>query len=286
MRMRRASSLAIAVLLAAALSPACTDEASRAKGTKGEKPKDSPGWMVVEDEVWYPWRFEPMLWAHNAQVHYRAHEEHAAANELRKAESWLRFAQGHALPETRKALDAAASDLHSLAADLGQGKVVKAARLDYALARADHALAQWHYFRAKEGAARSEQADAAMHLRAAARYLEHAAASARYDHGAEAATYFDDVDEYGRVMDEGATIEPDRLARQLTALERQIHKMATTLDEVATGTHHCRVLGPGEHCPPVAPTATRRSRSDQGDGRAKVSPLKPLRNAADRSPSV
>ena len=233
MRTRRTSLLAMAVLLAAGLSPACAAEGSRAKSTKGEKPKDSPGWVVVEDEVWYPWRFEPMLWEHNARVHYRAHEEQAAADELGKAESWLRFAAGHALPQTRKALEAAALDLHSLATDIRHGDIVTATRLDYALARADHALAQWHYFKAKEQAARSEEADAALHLRAAARYLEHAAASARYEYGAETTTYFEDIDEYGRVIDEGATIEPDRLANNLTALDREIKKMATTLDKAA-----------------------------------------------------
>jgi hypothetical protein len=188
---------------------------------------------VVEDEVWYPWRFEPMLWEHNARVHYRQHEEEAAANELRKAESWLRFAEGHALPETRKALEAAASDLHSLAADIARQEVVKAARLDLALARADHALAQWHYFKARDALGRLEASDAAMHLRSAARYLEHAAASARLEYGAETAAFFESIDEDGRVIDEVATIEPDRLSSRLTSLEREISKMATTLADVA-----------------------------------------------------
>jgi hypothetical protein len=232
MKMRRTGLLAIVALLGAGLSSARAVETGQAKDAKGEKPKDSPGWVVVEDEVWYPWRFEPMVWEHNARVHYRQHEEEAAANELRKAESWLRFAQGHALPETRKALEAAASDLHSLAADIGHGKVVKAARLDLALAQADHALAEWHYFKARDALGRLEASDAAMHLRSAARYLEHAATSARLEYGAETAAFFEDIDEDGRVIDEVATIEPDRLASHLAALEREISRMATTLDEV------------------------------------------------------
>jgi len=233
MRMRKTSVLAIAALLGAGLSSACAAESSQAKGTKGDQPEASPGWVVVENEVWYPWRFEPMAWEHNARVHYRQHEEKAAASELRKAESWLKFARADALPETQKALDTAASDLHSLARDLDQGKVVKASRLDYALARADHALAQWHYFKARDQVARSEEADAALHLRTAARYLEHAATSARFEYGPETAEFFEDVDEYGRVIDETAVVEPDRLASNLTGLEREINKMATSLDEAA-----------------------------------------------------
>jgi hypothetical protein len=233
MKMTKTSLLAVAALLAGGLSSACAAEAGHAKGTKGDKPNDSPGWVVVEDQVWYPWRFEPLTWEHNARVHYRQHEEKAAASELRKAESWLKFARAEALPETWSALDSAASDLHSLAADLDRGNVVKAARLDYALARADHALARWHYFKARDDAAASEESDAALHLQAAARYLEHAAASARYEYGPETAAVFEDIDEDGHVTDEVTTIEPDRLARDLTALEREIDKMATSLDEAS-----------------------------------------------------
>jgi pyruvate/2-oxoglutarate dehydrogenase complex dihydrolipoamide acyltransferase (E2) component len=233
MTKRGMSLLAIVALLAAGLSSACTAEASRSEKPKGDQSGDSAHSVVVKDAIWYPWRFEPMVWEDNARVDYRHHEEKAAVDELGKAESWLRFAASNALPETRKALEAAASDLHSLAGDLEQGKVVKADRLDYAVARADEALAQWHYFKAKEGAARSEEADAAMHLRTAASYLEHAAASARYPYGPKTTRFFEDIDEYGRVIDEGATIEPGPLASHLAALEQEIHRMATTLDEAA-----------------------------------------------------
>jgi hypothetical protein len=213
----------------------CTAEASRAGDTKGNEADDSSGRVVVEDTVWYPWRFEPMTWEHHAWMHYRQREEKAAANELRKAESWLKLAASHALPQSRDALDAAASDLHSLAADLEQGRVVKATRLRAAVARADDALAQWHYFKAREGVARSEEADAARHLRTAARYLEHAADSARSEYGPETIGFFEDIDEYGRVLDEGIAIEPSDLARHLDELERELTKMEKVLDATAEG---------------------------------------------------
>jgi hypothetical protein len=231
--MRRTSLLAVGTLLAAGLSVSCTAEASRAGDTKGNEADDSSGRVVVEDTVWYPWRFEPMTWEHNAWMHYRQREEKAAANELRKAESWLSMAASHALPRSRDALEAAAGDLHTLAADLEQGKVVKATRLGDAVARADDALAQWHYFKAREGLARSEEKDAALHLRTAARYLEHAADSARGEYGSETTSFFEDIDEYGRVIDEGVTIEPSDLTMHLDALERELKKMEKVLDSTA-----------------------------------------------------
>ena len=45
--------------------------------------------------------------------------------------------------------------------------------------------------------------------------------------------FFESIDEDGRVIDEVATIEPDRLSSRLTPLEREISKMATTLADVA-----------------------------------------------------
>ncbi|MGD8896974.1 MAG: hypothetical protein PVJ73_13135 [Acidobacteriota bacterium] len=229
--MRKTSLLTIAALLGAGLASACAAENGRTEDKKAEKPADSPSVAVIEDDVWLPWRFEPLVWEDSAQVHYRQKEEKAAANELRKAESWLKFAASHSLPESKKALQAAESDLASLAADLEQGNLVDATRLDYALARADHALAQWHYFRARAALGQMEETAAATDLRTAARYLQHAADSARYEYGPDTATFFEDMDEYGRAVDEGTTIEPNFLTSHLTALEREIQKMATTLDE-------------------------------------------------------
>lgn len=237
MEIRRKSSLAMAALLAAGLSAACTAEASRARDTNATKPDDSSGRVEVTEEIWYPWRFEPMIWEDNAWMHYRRHEEKEAAVELRKAESWLKFAGLHALPQSREALQRAASDLDSLATDLEHGQVEQAIVLRDALARADHALAQWHYFKARgrsdKADAAAEEADAALNLRTAARYLEHAAASVYDENGPETTTFFEDIDEYGRIIDQGVSIEPAQLARYLDAIQRELDRMAKTLETTA-----------------------------------------------------
>jgi hypothetical protein len=240
MAIKRRSLLAIVTLLTAGLSSACTANADRAKDTGGKEPNRASGGLEMKEEVWYPWRFESLVWEDDAWMHFRQHEEKAAADELRKSESWLKFAASHALPQSREALEAAASDLDALATDLEQGNVVKASRLRYAVARADDALADWHYFKARDGAGRSEdgtaaeeEADAALHLRTAARYLEHAAASARIEYGPQTTSFSEDIDEFGRVVDEGATIEPAHMARHLDDLEHELKTMAKTLEATA-----------------------------------------------------
>jgi hypothetical protein len=233
MKIRSKSLLAIATVLAAGLSAACASEAARAKDTSATRASDSSGQVVVQDEVWYPWRYEPMAWEQEAWANYQQREEKASARELRKTESWLNFAASHALPESQKALERAATDVNSVASDLEKGEVVKADRLGYALARADHALAEWHYFKARDDVGRLEEADAAVHLRTAARYLQHAATAADNAYGPETTSFFEDMDKYGDVTDEGVTVESNDVATHLDALKLELDKMAKTLDAAA-----------------------------------------------------
>jgi uncharacterized protein with PIN domain len=191
---------------------------------KGEKPKASPGWIVVEEDIWYPWVYEPLDWFHNADMQYRRSEEKAAAAELRKCEAWLKFAAGHAQPITKQSLDAAAADLHSLANDLEKGRISTARQFDNSLAKANRALAEWHYFQADKQLAQDEEQDAAQNLQAAARYLKCAADSARYEYGDDFVTTYDDLT--GWTVTERV---PNTLNQNLTVIKAELAKLGNTL---------------------------------------------------------
>ncbi|MCB1098915.1 MAG: hypothetical protein KDN22_25305 [Verrucomicrobiae bacterium] len=212
--------------IAIALSSSALAETKKVE--KGEKPAASPGWLVIEENFWVPWRYEPFDWFHNAQTHYRDQEEKAAASELRKAESWLNFAAGHALPMTKKSLEESAKDLEALAVDLDNGKVHHAANLDSALAKANRALAEWHYFKADESLARSEESDAAMNLQAAARYLRNAADSAKLEYGDEFVTVYDELSGWK----ESEPI-PNTLKDKLATIKGELDKLSGTLKKDA-----------------------------------------------------
>ena len=92
------------------------------------------------------------------------------------------LAAGHAMPETKKHLQEAATELKSVATDLEAGNVIAAKRLDASLAKAAHALATWHFYRAKESWGKTEEADAGKDLVMAANYLQNAANSANLTH--------------------------------------------------------------------------------------------------------
>ena len=227
--MRRTLVLTAIGLLAA--SPAMAGQGATKK--KGEKPAASPGWVIVEEDYFYPLRFEADEVFHDAQMHFRRGEEKAAANEITRAASWLNFAAGHGYPETQKDLKAAATELTSLAKDLRAGNLVAASRIDSVLARSAHALATWHYFMAQQSLAKDEMTFAAQDLQAASVYLQSAAKSAHLEYGAGAVAMFEDVDRDGRAVDEGVTIEPNRVQSHLDAIKAELNKMSATLKKDA-----------------------------------------------------
>ena len=214
--------LSLLALCSAIMLP--TAFAEDKKEDKGEKPTATPGWIVIEDDFWYPWAFEPIYWFDSAESHYRQRQEKAAASELRKAESWLNFAATHAQPITKKSLDEASAALKALADDLDKGKIGSMRDLDSAMVKANKALAEWHYFKADQNLAKSEEKDAAQNLQAAARYLKKAADSARYQYGSEFVSVYDDL--FGWTVTD---VVPNTLKSNLAVVKTEIGRLAATL---------------------------------------------------------
>lgn len=229
----RKALIAIAVLMMTC-QPAFAGQQTAKK--KGEKPAASPGWVIVEEDFFYPLRMEAAEILHNARVHYRKGEEKAAANKITQAVSWLKFAAGHGYPETQEDLKTAADELTALATDLRDGNTVAAVQMDASLARAAHSLAMWHYFKANESLARDELGFAAKDLQAAATYLQSAARSAHSEYGDDVVALFEDIDQDGKTVDEGVTVAPDRLQAHLTAVKAQLDRLARVLKRESTPT--------------------------------------------------
>ena len=228
--MRTIAKTLMGVLLATtALAATGAGAGPTATKTGGVKPVAEPGWVVVEEDWFYPLRMESVDALNNARYFYRRDNERAAADEIRKAASWLTYASGHALDHTKQALMSARTDLLTVADDLSTGKITDAARLDKALAGASSALAEWHYYRAREEFGKQESADAARDLEAAAAHLENAAFSAHMQYGPDTITVFDHVYRDGKLVSQGKTIDNDMVGKNLDGIETAVNTMARSL---------------------------------------------------------
>ena len=185
--------LAFATLMIAGMaSMALAGDTKKKTEPKGEKPKASPGWVVIEEDWWSPFFYDFSTAIHNARDRYRAKEERAAGAEIDKAISWLKYAQSQAETSTAEDLSTASNDLTDFSAMLKSGKQVLAMKLDAAFAHASLALAKHHYFKSAKAVAEGDLKTAGRHLMAATDLVRSAARSANIEYGNDIVDIYND----------------------------------------------------------------------------------------------
>ena len=98
---------AVAIVLAAGMSSTVfAADAKKKAEAKGEKPKASPGWVVIEEDWSYPFLYDFPTTLYSARQDYRAKEDMSARVEIDKAISWLGYAQAHAEKATAEEVSA------------------------------------------------------------------------------------------------------------------------------------------------------------------------------------
>lgn len=227
--MKRISMALMSLFLALTVFAAVGNDAGAATKADSNVPAARPGWVVVQENWWYPLRMDSVDALSKARDYYRRNNERAAADEIRKAASWMTYASGQASPQTKEALLGARTNLLTLADDLETGKLAGAARLDGALAEASSALAQWHYSRAREEFSQHEPTIASQDLEAAAAHLENAARSAHFQYGPDTIAVFEDIYRDGKMISEGKTVDNDMLGKRLDGIQSAVQTMADTL---------------------------------------------------------
>lgn len=223
-----AALLALPGLTVMAADSKTTTKTPEAK-VKGDKPAASPGWIIIEEDFWYPLRFEPLFSFDAARTHYRRNEEKAAAGKIDQAVSWLKLAAGHAMPITKEKLTTAATDLEKVAKDLRSGNLTDAAKMDSALASASKALGEWHYFKAKESWGKSEEQDAGRDLAMAAEYLQHAANSAHYQFGPDTREVITKTYDHGKVASTTTHFDHNTLGTHLDGIKKAIKELSDVM---------------------------------------------------------
>ena len=208
-------------------------EGMAAKDSSNEgKPDANDGWIVVEEDFWYPFRYSFADAIHNAHVDYRDGREMAARDEINKAVSWLKMAKGMAANKESEAdLMTAINDLRDMSMFLKKGELVQASMMDKTFARAANALAKHHKFHASKAMGKEDMKLAARHLNAAAFNIKRAAQSANHEYGSNVVAL---IDNYGPgYFDETAVLEKtkleealDHIAKEVDTIEKKVEKAA------------------------------------------------------------
>ena len=223
------TSFAVAILLVAGMSSmAFAGDGKKKTEGKGEKPKASPGWVVIEEDWSYPFLYDFSTALHKAREHYRAKEDRSASAEIDKAISWLEYAQAQAEKTTAEDLSTARLDLMDFSAALKSGKQVLAKNLDAAFAHASVALAMHHHFQSGKALAEGDLKKAGKHLMGAADLLRSAAQSANLEYGSAAVDIYDSYAPYG-YWDDTIAFEKSKLESDLTTVKTELEKLAAKL---------------------------------------------------------
>ena len=202
---------------------------AKASAVSAEKPDTKPQWTVVEEEFWYPLRYEPLYSLDAARSRFRINEEKSAAREIQKAAGWMSWASSHATPETKQHLLDSATELKAVAKELQSGSAYSAQKMDSALSRSAHSLANWHLTRAKSWWGNKEMKYAGDDLVLAANYLQQAANSAHIQFGPDAQQSITQVFENGKYLEDIKHTDHNWVAMNIEGVEGALREVATAL---------------------------------------------------------
>ncbi len=226
--MKKTCFVAAILLVAGMASMVLAKDATKKTEAKSAKPNATPSWVVMEDDWWFPFRYDFSDTLRKARTHYRAGQEKAASAEIDKAISWLKYAESHANKSTAEDLSTARSDLFDYSMALKNGEPVLANRLEPALAHASAALAKHHRFESNKALAKGDLKTAAKHLMVAVDYLRDAARYVNYEYGDDFVTIYDDYAPYG-CWDETVVLDKNKLQANLTTVTNELEKLAAKL---------------------------------------------------------
>ncbi|WP_254508997.1 hypothetical protein [Anatilimnocola floriformis] len=150
---------------------AFADEKAKLAEKKVE-PESSPGWVVIEEDVWIRFIDEPSLRMRQAHERFTKKEYEAAAHDMRKAAGYLQVEAQNAATGTKAALMASAHELETLATETQTGKVKSVKNMEAAFARAEHALAADHLAKAKVALNNKNHAKTGHYLSSAVAHVE------------------------------------------------------------------------------------------------------------------
>ena len=197
---------------------------------ESKKPDTKPGWVVIEEDIFYVFDDEPSAYFYNAHESFMKRDLQATARELRKAAAFVKLASSMATAEGKKGLDSSYQELNKLADDVEKGTISSVKDLEAVFARTHYALAKHYYLKAVEAQGKKKAEETGHFLKSAAIHLEYGFAWAGHKLEADAVASIKEIRVLSGKLIEGTGWISDEIARAITWIGKEIEKLGSKIE--------------------------------------------------------
>jgi hypothetical protein len=194
------------------------------------KPSAQPGWVVIEEDIYYVFDDEPSAYFYRAHENFMKKDLKAAARELRKAAAFVKLESSRATAEGKKGLDSSYNELKKLADDVEKGATTSVKDLETVFARTHYALARHHYLKAVEVQGKKNAKETGHFLRSALIHLEHGFAWSGHKLEAAAVATIKDIRILSGELIEGAGWAPDKIGSAIKWIGNETEKLGHKIE--------------------------------------------------------
>ncbi len=201
-----------------------------AMAEEAKKPSAQPGWVVIEEDIYYVFDDEPSANFYNAHENFMKRDFKAAASELRKAAAFVKLESARATVDGKKLLVSSYHELDELAKKVENGTVTSVKDLESVFAKTHQALTKHYYLKAVEAEGEKNAKAAGHHLKSAVTQLEHGFSWAGHKLEAAALATVKEIRILSGRLIEGAGWVPDKIGSAIKWIGKEVEKLGNKIE--------------------------------------------------------
>ena len=201
-----------------------------AMAEEAKKLSAQPGWVVIEEDIYYVFDDEPSAEFYNAHENFMKRDFKAAVRELRKAAAFVKLESARATADGKKLLVSSYSELEKLAKKVENGTVASVKDLESVFAKTHQALAKHHYLKALEAEGKKNIKATGRFLKSSLIHLRHGFSRAGYKLEAAVLAAFKDIRTLSGELIEGAGWVPDKIGSAIKWIGKEVEKLGNKIE--------------------------------------------------------
>jgi hypothetical protein len=201
-----------------------------AMAEESKKPSVQPGWVVIEEDIYYVFDDEPSANFYNAHENFMKRNFKASARELRKAAAFVKLESARATADGKKSLVSSYRELEELAKKIEDGTVTSVKDLEAVFAKVHQALAKHHYLKAVKAEGKKNAKATGHFLKSAVTHLEHGFSWAGHKFKAAALATVKDIRILSGELIEGAGWVPDKIGSAIKWIGKEVEKLGNKIE--------------------------------------------------------